>query len=118
MDYDVLRSTQCAKDLEQLFEHLYRAYVDLGDDPQHAFARAVTRLNTIEDAFAELGATPFQGTLVPHIMEGMRHVTKERAVFYFIVNEQERQVKLLGVFFGGQDHRLHILRHIASVSAT
>ena len=63
---------------------------------------------------ARLGDAPFQGTLEPKLMDGLRHVTKNRAVFYFTVDETIETVRVLGVFFGGQDHRRHILVRVAS----
>lgn len=47
-------------------------------------------------------------------MERLRHVTKYRAVFYFTTDETNETVRVLGVFFGGQDHRRHLLARIAS----
>ena len=115
--FEVLRSSQCDEDLEMVFDHLFEAYCDLGDAPNDAFVRAAVRVRGIEGALERLGDVPFQGTLVPHIMEGLRHVTKDNAVFYFVTNEQKRQVRVLGVFFGGQDHMQHVLRRIAAVGS-
>ncbi len=33
-------------------------------------------------------------------MPGLRRVTKDRAVFYFTVDEERRVVRVLAVFFG------------------
>jgi len=46
-------------------------------------------------------------------MDRLRHVTKNSAVFYFIVDDVERCLRVLDVFVGGQDHRAHILRRIS-----
>ena len=112
--YRVVRSVRCNEDLELIFDHLFRAYQELGDPPGTAFDRAVERLRGIEEELARLGDVPFQGTLEPRIMDGLRHVTRDRAVFYFMVDEASQVVRVLGVFFGGQDHRRHILGRIAS----
>lgn len=111
--YRVVRSVRCDEDLELIFDHLFSAYRELGDPAETAFERAVERLHGIEGELARLGDLPFQGTLEPRIMDGLRHVTKDRAVFYFMVDEASQVVRVLGVFFGGQDHRRHILGRIA-----
>lgn len=115
--YSVHRSLSCDEDLEVLFDHLFGAYCDLGDPVEESLTRAAERLRNIEDALERLGDVPFQGTLEPRIMAGLRHVTKDNAVFYFIVDEVECDVRVLGVFFGGQDHRQHILKRIAGSGA-
>lgn len=110
--YRVLRSAACDADIEIIFDHLFQSYRDLGDPLQDALNRAAARVRGIEDALATLGDLPFQGTLAPQIMDGLRHVTRDKAVFYFISDEVRGEVRVLGVFFGGQDHRRHILRRI------
>lgn len=60
-----------------------------------------------------LGAAPFQGTLLPDLMPDLRRVTKDRAIFYFRVFETAKQIQILAVFFGGQDHQMHMLRRLA-----
>ncbi len=110
--FDVVRSEHCDLDLELIFDHLFAAYRDLGDPVPDAFGRADQRLRGIEGEIERLGDVPYQGTLEPKIMDGLRHVTKNSAVFYFIVDDAERCLRVLGVFFGGQDHRAYILRRI------
>ncbi|MCY3983574.1 MAG: type II toxin-antitoxin system RelE/ParE family toxin [Roseovarius sp.] len=110
--YNVYRSLSCDTDLEIIFDQLFDAYCDLGDSVDEALARATERIRGIEDALEGLGNVPFQGTLEPQVMAGLRHVTKDSAVFHFLVDEAAHEVRVLGVFFGGQDHRRHILKRI------
>lgn len=112
MGFRVLRSAACDADLETIFDYLFGTYQDLGDTPAEAFERAERRLRRIEDALEALGDVPFQGTLEPAIIDGLRHVTKDRTVFYFTVDEDAQELRVLSVFFGGQDHRLHLLARI------
>lgn len=111
--YSVVRNVRCDEDLEQIFDHLFETYQELGDRSDIALKRAAERLAGIEDDLARLGDVPFQGTLELKLMDGLRHVTKNRAVFYFTVDETIETVRVLGVFFGGQDHRRHVLVRIA-----
>ncbi len=43
----------------------------------------------------------------------MRHVTKNKVVFYFQIQELQKVLRLLAVFFGGQDHQRHMLRRLS-----
>ena len=52
----------------------------------------------------------FQGTLRPELGDGIRNVTKHRAIFYFEVLEE--QIRVLAIFFGGQDHQGRMLLRI------
>jgi len=110
--YEVRRSLACRRDLEVVFDHLAAAYEELGDSVEDAFGRAEARLAQIEDELDGLGAAPHQGTLWPEVMDGLRWTTKNRAIFYFTVDDATRIVNVLAVFFGGQDHKAHILRRI------
>lgn len=112
MGFKVLRSAACDNDLETIFDYLFLTYQELGDTAAEALERAADRVLEIETALEALGEIPFQGTLEPWIMEGLRHVTKERAIFYFIVDEPAQKLRVFAVFFGGQDHRSHLLERI------
>ena len=112
--YSVFRSLACDGDLEAIFDHLFTAYCALGESVDEALTRSAHRLRAIEDALERLGDVPFQGTLTPQMMPGLRHVTKDDAVFYFIVDDEALELRILGVFFGGQDHRRHILARITA----
>ena len=116
--FKVLRSTQCDEDLEAIFDHLFEAYRDLGDDHLEAFTRAVDRVRGIEDALAALGDIPLQGTLLPDIMTGLRHVTKNSAVFYFLTDKEDRTVRVLAAFFSGQDHKQRVLLRLMAKGPT
>ena len=63
-----------------------------------------------------LGEVPHQGTLRPHLGDGIRNVTKNRAVYYFDVDDSKKLVRVLAVFFGGQDHDARILLRLLSTS--
>jgi len=58
---------------------------------------------------ASLADLPHQGTLHPKVMPGLRSVTKNRANFYFTVDDEAQIVRVLAVFFGGQDHQRAML---------
>ncbi|TCV55432.1 type II toxin-antitoxin system RelE/ParE family toxin [Agrobacterium tumefaciens] len=114
MAYKVLRSTQTDQDLGLILDHLIQSYLDLGDALPAAFTRAVRCVGSIEADMEALHKTPFQGTLLPEILPGLRRVTKNQAVFYFDIDEGEKTVRILAVFFGGQDHLRYMLTRLVS----
>ncbi|MGH6952292.1 MAG: type II toxin-antitoxin system RelE/ParE family toxin [Vitreimonas sp.] len=86
--------------------------MQFGDSFAEAKARVAARMRRIDEAMGALSKAPYQGTLRPKLMEGLRHVTKDRAVFYFTVDDEARVVRVLAVFFGGQDHQSIMLRRL------
>lgn len=112
MGYEVRRALPIREDLERIFDHLFQAYLALGDAPSDAFDRGVKRLAQIEDAIDALGTAPHQGPLWPDVSDGLRWVTKDRAIFYFRLDDAAQVLTVLAVFFGGQDHKSHVLDRI------
>lgn len=112
MAYEVRRSRACRQDLEHLFDHLVASYESLGEEAADAFGHAEERIALIEDQIDALGRAPHQGTLWPEVMEGLRWTTKNRVIYYFLVDDVEQVVSIQAVFFGGQDHRAHMIRRI------
>jgi toxin ParE1/3/4 len=109
--FEVVRSRASDRDLERIFDHLAASHRALGDQAETSIDRAAARVRAIEDAMA-LGRAPFQGTLREDLLPGRRQVTKDRAVFYFTVDAATEQVRVLAVFFGGQDHLVHMLHRL------
>jgi toxin ParE1/3/4 len=114
VDFSVVRSVASDRDLSLIFDHLFDTYQDLGDAPDEAFERASARIRSIEDDMEALGLTPHQGTLCPDLLPGLRRVTKNRAIFYFQVDERAAVLRVLAVFFGGQNHQMSMLLRLSS----
>ena len=109
MTYRVERAEDTDRDLEAIFDFLIESFVAFGEDAASAFERASRRLLAVEAAMASLGTAPHQGTLRPELGAALRNVTKERAVFYFEVDDDARCVRVLAVFYGGEDHQRKML---------
>ena len=114
MAYSVERAVETDRDLEAIFDFLVRSYIDFGDSHTEALSRAAKRLEAIEKAAEKLGTTPHQGTLREDLAPGIRCVTKRSAVFYFDVDDERRLVRVLAIFFGGQDHQRAMLVRLLS----
>lgn len=114
MSYSVERSSETDRDLAVIFDFLLQSYMEFGDERDDALERAAARIEGIETAMLSLGDAPHQGTPRPDLLAGFRSVTKQRAVFYFDVDDDQRVVRVLAVFFGGQDHQRAMLRRLSA----
>lgn len=115
MAFKVVLSDEGNHDLELIFEHLVESYMMFGDPLAAAFERAHQRIAAIEADMNALGLAPHQGTLLDQIRAGLRHVTKNQAIFYFEADDADRTVRILAIFFGGQDHRRRMLIRLSRI---
>lgn len=109
MVWTVRRSAAADADLELIFDFLFHAAQDFGEPVDRAFDQAARRIRAIEDAVFKMGAAPRQGTMLPELLPELRRVTKERAIIYFETDENAQEIRVLAIFFGGQDHQRHML---------
>ena len=109
MAYRVERSADTDRDLGLIFDFLVEAARSFGEPLEEALDRAEARILVIEEGMLRLGSAPHQGRLLPDLGEGIRAVTKDRAIFYFSVDDDEDRLRVLAVFFGGQDHQARML---------
>jgi toxin ParE1/3/4 len=112
MAYKVERALDTDDDLEAIFDFLVQSYAECGEAKTDAIERAARRLADIEEAMLSLAAAPHQGTKRDDILPGLRSVTKDRAIYYFDLDDDARRVRVLAVFFGGQDHRRAMLKRL------
>ncbi|MBI1187644.1 MAG: type II toxin-antitoxin system RelE/ParE family toxin [Alphaproteobacteria bacterium] len=110
--YRIERLPQVADDLRDILRFLIRSQIRVGEPFDRAKARAAKRVRAIIESTKTLAAAPHQGTLRPDLMPGLRNVTKDRAIFYFTVDDEARVVPVLAVFFGGQDHQRAMLKRL------
>lgn len=114
MAWKIDRSTSALRDLALIFDFLTQSAIDFGESRATAIKRADRRVSTIEDAMEALALAPHQGTLRPDLAPGLRQVTKGRAVFYFTLDESTETLRVLAIFFGGQDHHGRMLLRLLS----
>lgn len=112
MVFEVVRSLDSDRDLRLILRHLIDSYVNLGEPLPDAMVRASARARMIESEIDTIAIAPHQGTLLPDLRPGLRSVTRNRAIIYFDVDDIAKRVRILAIFFGGQDHRQHILKRL------
>lgn len=111
MEYEVKFSADAERDFELIFEFLFDSYIAFGDSAAVAIDRAEARTQSIHTEIGTLSNFPRRTTPRDDIGPGLHCFTFDRAIAYFEVVEQKKTVRILAVFFGGQDHvRLMLTR--------
>lgn len=93
-----------SEDLRALFRYLHDTHRDFGDSLRTAAEKARSRIRHIRRDIDAMVHAPYQGMAQPHLGEGVRMVAKVRAVIYFEPVEAAQALRILAVFYGGQDH--------------
>jgi plasmid stabilization system protein ParE len=72
------------------------------------------RISDIRAAAESLTLFPERGTERGDILPGLRFMVMERAIYWYDVDDRAQAVRVLGMFFGGQDHiRRMLIRLLA-----
>lgn len=107
--WTVVFAADAASDLALIEDHLFQAYLGFGEDATEASRHAVSRIESIIATAERLATAPFRGEAHDDLHPGVRHLAINSAVYWFVPDTGSRQVRLLAIFFGGQDHRRHML---------
>lgn len=91
-------------DLEAIFEHLFDSHLHFGHTIREAGIMAAQRVDAIATRRLTLANAPHRGTR--HSLGGRsyRHVTIDRAIYWFTLDEAAEVLRIEAIFFGGQDH--------------
>lgn len=109
MTHKVIYSAHTERDFELIFDFLFESYVGFGEPTDSAVSHAHQRLLDIHNDIEKLATAPYRGTLHDAILPGLRHITLGRAIVWFDIDEDNKTVRVLAVFFGSQDHVRHML---------
>ena len=104
MGYELEFSVEAERDFELIFDHLLRSYMDFGEGLESALDHAETRVLEIRAAANRITVAPYRGERHDDILPGLRHLTLGRGIYWFDIDEASQVVRVLAVFFGGQDH--------------
>ncbi|MFM7707924.1 MAG: type II toxin-antitoxin system RelE/ParE family toxin, partial [Gammaproteobacteria bacterium] len=102
------------RDFELIFDHLLESYASFGEGLDEAATHAAQRVIAIRKAAARLATAPLRGAARDDVQSGVRHLTIDRATYWFEVDESARRVRVLAVFFGGQDQLRRMLMRLLS----
>ena len=113
--WTVVFAEEAINDLALITEHLTEAYCGFGEPLAEANRHAQLRIESIIAA-ADLLATadssataPLRGESRDDLLPGLRHLALDRAVYWFRPRAEQREIQVLAVFFGGQDHQRRML---------
>jgi toxin ParE1/3/4 len=105
-------SAEAERDLNLILDFLLDQYMNFGEPPEVALDHAAKRVRGIRSDAGRLAKAPHRGTLHDDILPGLRHATIGKAIFWFDVDGSAAQVIVRGIFFGGQEHRIAMLRRL------
>ena len=109
MPFAIEFSAESERDFELIFDHLFESYLGFGESVEEALDHAMRRILDIRRAADRLSSFPNRGTLRDDILPGVRYVNIDRAIYWFDLDKAAGKVRILAVFFGGQDHVRHML---------
>ena len=112
MDFRLEFSAEAERDFELIFDHLFDSYRGFGEHVVAALDHAETRVMAIRAAANRILTAPHRGERHDDVLPGLRHLTIDRAIYWFDVDEARRTVRVLAVFLGGQDHRRRMLARL------
>jgi plasmid stabilization system protein ParE len=115
--WTVVFATDAINDLLLIADHLAQAYCGFGEPPAQAERHAQARIEAIITAAERLATAPFRGESRDDLLPGLRHLALDRAVYWFRPRPEQRDIQVLAVFFGGQDHQRRMLVRLLQQSS-
>ena len=112
MRFRIEFSAEAERDFALIFDHLFESYRSFGTRVEAALDHCENRIRDIRQEANRLGAAQYRGERHDDLLPGLRHLTIDRAIYWFDVNEAEQRVRILAIFFGGQDHVRHMLTRL------
>lgn len=109
MRFAIEFSADAEDDFGLIFDHLFDSYVAFGEGTEEALDHAARRVMGIRRAADRLASFPLRGAARDDVLPGVRFLAIARAIYWFDVDQTARKVRILAVFFGGQDHVRHML---------
>ena len=108
MAYRLEFSAEAEHDFGLIFDHLLDSYLGFGESLDSALNHAEARILEIRAAADRMTAMPHRDQRHDALLPGLRHLAIGRAIYWFEVDDEVQAVRVLAVFFGGQDHIRHM----------
>ncbi len=105
-------STDAELDFELIFDFLFESYLSFDADVETAIKQAEIKTQSIRKSADNLAKHPYRGTLHDDILQGLRHITIGRAIYWFDILKGAGLVRILAIFYGGQDHHAKMLTRL------
>ncbi len=114
MPWAIELSAAAERDLETLFYHLADSFVEFGSSRAEAAKQALSRVQHVRDNAQRLAFAPYRGEAHDDLLPDLRHLTLEKAIYWFLLDEKAGRVRVLAIFYGGQDHQRKMLVRLLS----
>ncbi len=88
-------SAEAARDFGLIFDHLLEGYISFGESLERAIEHAEARVLEIRATPDRILSAPRRGKSHDNILPGLRHLTINRAIYWFEVNEEKKTVHML-----------------------
>ena len=112
MRFRIEFSAEAERDFALIFDHLFESYRSLGSRVEAALDHSEERIRDSRQEADRLGTVPYRDERHGDLLPSLRHLTIDRAIYWFEVNEAEQRVRILAIFFSGQDHVRHMLTRL------
>jgi toxin ParE1/3/4 len=107
--WSVVFAADAIHDLLLIQDHLNQAYRGFGESVEAASNHAQARIEQIISSAERLAVAPLRGEAHDNLLPGVLHLALDRAVYWFRVRPEQREIQVLTLSFGGQDHQRHML---------
>ena len=107
--WPVVFAAEAVNDLLLITEYLAQAYCSFGEALVEAKCHAQVRIEAIITTAERLATAPLRGESHDDLLPGLRHLALDRAVYWFRARDEQREIQVLAVFFGGQDHQRRMM---------
>ena len=89
MRFRIEFSAEVEHDFALIFDHLFESYRSFGESVEAALDHCESRIHDIRWGADRLCAAPYRGEPHNDLLPSLRHLTIDRAVYWFDVNEAE-----------------------------
>ena len=112
MRFKIEFSAEAGRDFALIFDHQFESYRSFGTRVEAALDHSEDRIRDIRQKADRLDAALDCGERHDNLLPGLRHLTIDRAVYWLNVREAEQRIRILALFFGGQDQFRHMLTRL------
>lgn len=111
MSWRIEFARDAERDFALIFAHLVDSYQAFGESAEQAHSRAGERVLGLVVEAERIATAPHRGSLQAELLPGLRRLALGKATFWYLADEDRHLIRVLAVFFGGQDqHRRMLLR--------
>ena len=112
MRFRIEFSAEAERDFALIFDHLFESYRSFGESVEAALDHCEDRIREIRQEADGLCEAPYRGERHNALLPGLRHLTINRAIYWFEMNEAKQRFRIVAIFFGRQDHIRHMLTRL------